>query len=261
MKREVALFIALAFAAGLGEPSTAWAQAKDASKKEAPAKTETKAADPKAAAPTTDNPRPGRVWVDINTASLAELQALPGMNAEYAKKIVENRPYKWKDQLVRKKILPEDLYETIRKQLEVKPPRSLAPTVEETGRDQARIDLNMASVAELRGLPGMNAEYAHKIIQHRPYRWKHELLERQVIPDGVYDGIRDKVVTRRGVNINTASLAELRTLPGMTAGYAQRIVDNRPYRKTKELVERQIIPQATFDEIEFDLSARLPNSR
>ena len=55
------------------------------------------------------------------------------------------------------------------------------------------------------------------------------------------------------VNINTASVAQLDTLPGIGATYSQRIVDyrskNGPFQTTKELVDNKLVPQSTFDKI------------
>lgn len=52
--------------------------------------------------------------LDINTASPAELQTLPGIGDALAKKIVENRPYKRKDELVQKRVIPAPTYEKIK---------------------------------------------------------------------------------------------------------------------------------------------------
>ncbi len=55
------------------------------------------------------------------------------------------------------------------------------------------------------------------------------------------------------VNINRASAQELDALPGIGAVYSQRIVDSRttagPFATTDDLVNRQLIPRATYDKI------------
>lgn len=74
-----------------------------------------KAADPKPAPATkVDAPAKKSEPMDINSASAAELATLPGIGEKYSAAIVKGRPYKGKDDLLHKKIVPKKTYEGIK---------------------------------------------------------------------------------------------------------------------------------------------------
>lgn len=60
------------------------------------------------------------------------------------------------------------------------------------------VDINSASAAELDKLPGIGPARAKAIISHRPYNGKDDLAQRKVIPQNVYDQIKDKIIARQG---------------------------------------------------------------
>jgi competence protein ComEA len=99
MIRLVALLVAVLFA--LGAAATPVFAQKDA---------------PKAGATSSTKQMP-KEKIDLNSASPEDLQKLPGIGDALAKKIVENRPYKRKDELVQKKIIPGPTYDKIKDQV------------------------------------------------------------------------------------------------------------------------------------------------
>ena len=101
MMRLIVLAIALTFALTSAAPALAQPKADPAAKsdKAAPAKKEP---------------------LDINSAPEDQLKTIPGIGDAYAKKIVDGRPYKRKDELVQKKVVPQATYDKIKDQIVAK---------------------------------------------------------------------------------------------------------------------------------------------
>jgi competence protein ComEA len=57
----------------------------------------------------------------------------------------------------------------------------------------AIVDINRASAADLKTLPGVTEAEAAKIVRGRPYKEPGDLVARKILPESVYHRIKDRV--------------------------------------------------------------------
>jgi competence protein ComEA len=62
----------------------------------------------------------------------------------------------------------------------------------------ALVDINTASAEDLDALPGIGKARGEAIIKGRPYKGKDDLLNRHILPQSVYDGIKSKIIANQG---------------------------------------------------------------
>jgi DNA uptake protein ComE-like DNA-binding protein len=74
---------------------------------------------------------------------------------------------------------------------------------------------------------------------------KEVTQDAKAVAKGVEDGLKDK----GPVNINKASSDDLKKLPGIDDAAAKRIIDNRPYDDSYDLVKKHAVTKTQYDQI------------
>ena len=131
--------ITLAVALLIGASGAAFAQKQEAPKP-AVAPAATPAAAPAAKAVAAPAAEAKKELMDINAATEKELATLPKIGDVRAKAIVKGRPYNGKDDLINKKIVPQDAYDAIKDVIIAKQAKKEEAKKEEPKKADAKKD-------------------------------------------------------------------------------------------------------------------------
>jgi DNA uptake protein ComE-like DNA-binding protein len=61
----------------------------------------------------------------------------------------------------------------------------------------ALVDINTATKEQLTSLKGIGEAYSAKIIAGRPYKAKTDLVKNKILPDNVYESVKDLIVAKQ----------------------------------------------------------------
>ena len=160
--------------------------------------------------------------LDANTASDKELLALPHMTPALAKTIIDRRPFA-----------------SIKELDAVLQPLSAPQRAELYGRLFVAINLNTASRDEILLIPGVGPKIAHEFEEYRPYK----ILAQFRKEIGKYVDAKEVARLEQYVfvpiNLNTATDADILTIPGLGQRILHEFKEYRPY-KTMEQFRREI---------------------
>jgi DNA uptake protein ComE-like DNA-binding protein len=161
----------------------------------------------------------GKGLIDFNTATEPELARLPHMNDKVAKGIVERRPFMNMTEL-NTFLTGQGL--------------SKQQLVDVYGKAFIHLNLNTAPAEEILLIPNLGKRMVHEFEEYRPYKAMAQ-FRREI---GKY--VDDKEVARLEqyvfvpINLNTASDADILTIPGVGQRLLHEFKEYRPYKSIEQ---------------------------
>ncbi len=166
--------------------------------------------------PSAANSRPGELStqapsrakkVNLNSASLEELESLPGVGPATAAAIIKARPFKNINELTNVTGIGSAKLAALKPYVSVRPVRASAVGKPASGEKASssehlgksppnsthKIDLNTATKEELESLPDIGPVRAQAIIDARPFSSIEDVMKVKGIKQGVFNKIKDQI--------------------------------------------------------------------
>ena len=77
-----------------------------------------------------------------------------------------------------------------------------------------------------------------------------------VLPPDVNAVTKDATAEPDLLDINTATAEQLKAFPGIGDAHSEKIIKGRPYARKDELVQKKILPRATYEQIKYKIIPR-----
>lgn len=155
---------------------------------------------------------------DANTASEKELLAVPHLDAALVKTIVERRPFASVVEL--NALLPKTLTADQRSEL--------------YGRIFVALNLNTASDQEILMIPGLGKRMLHEFLEYRPYKTLGQFRKEIGKYVDAKEVARLEQYVFVPINLNTASDADILTIPGLGQRLLHEFKEYRPYKSIEQ---------------------------
>lgn len=196
--------------------------------------------------------------ININTAGTSDLQKLPGLGTDIAKRIIDyrnkNGNFARPEELMRVRGITQAKLAQV---LPYVTTNVFASSITQTQSSlSSKIDINSASTKELEKIPGVNSAMAKRIVDYRKKKGRFARPDdlakvsgmskaslAQIVPyvtaSNTPSTTKPKSSSKR-ININTASANELARIPALTPAMARKIVVYRKYHGNFSSVQELI---------------------
>ena len=181
--------------------------------------------------------------VDVNTATVGQLETLPGVGPVMAKAIMEARPYNKFDDLGRVKGLGEAKLAALRGRVSF----AKAPTATEKVKAKAEA---AAETVKTKGAA------AAETVKTKAGEMKAKAVTAKETVKEKIEATKSKVPPGKKINLNTASKDDLQLLWGIGPVHAQAIIDARPFNTIDDVMKVKGIKEVEFGQIKDEISVK-----